>query len=142
MQIHNYLNKLSGPLLDRIDLQIEVDAINYSDLKDETKEETSAEIKNRVAKARKIQNARFANLSIHSNSAMNSALVKKYCKLSAECEKVFERAFETLNLTARAHDRILKVARTIADLDESEDILLRHLVEAINYRSLDRKYWT
>ena len=142
MQIHNYLNKLSGPLLDRIDLQIEVDAINYSDLKDQTIEETSSEIRKRVSKAREIQNARFAGLTIHSNSAMNTALVKKYCKLSSECEKVFERAFETLNLTARAHDRILKVARTIADLDGSEDILLKHLVEAINYRSLDRKYWT
>ena len=142
MQIHNYLNKLSGPLMDRIDLQIEVDAINYSDLTDETIEETSAEIKKRVSKAREIQNKRFANMKIHSNSAMNTALVKKYCKLSAECEKVFERAFNTLNLTARAHDRILKVARTIADLDGSENIKLEHLVVAINYRSLDRKYWT
>ena len=142
MQIHNYLNKLSGPLMDRIDLQIEVDSINYADLTDETIEETSAEIKKRVSKAREIQNKRFAGMRIHNNSAMNTALVKKYCKLSSECEKVFERAFNTLNLTARAHDRILKVARTIADLDGSENIQLQHLVEAINYRSLDRKYWT
>ncbi len=141
VQIHNYLNKLSGPLMDRIDLQIEVDAINYKDLKSEAKEETSAEIKARVTKAREIQNERFKGLKIHNNSAMNSALVKKYCKLSPECERILEEAFAKLNLTARAHDRILKVARTIADLDGSENIEIQHLVEAINYRSLDRKYW-
>ncbi|MBR4124222.1 MAG: YifB family Mg chelatase-like AAA ATPase, partial [Clostridia bacterium] len=141
VQIHNYLNKLSGPLMDRIDLQIEVDAIEYKDLKQDTKEETSAEVKERVAKAREIQNKRFEGTKIHNNSAMNSALVKKYCKLSPECEKVLEQAFAKLNLTARAHDRILKVARTIADLDGSENIELSHLIEAINYRSLDRKYW-
>ena len=141
VQIHNYLNKLSGPLMDRIDLQIEVDAIEYKDLKQDTQEETSAQVKERVTKARNIQNKRFEGTKIHNNSAMNSALVKKYCKLSAECEKVLEQAFAKLNLTARAHDRILKVARTIADLDGSENIELNHLVEAINYRSLDRKYW-
>ena len=141
VQIHNYLNKLSGPLMDRIDLQIEVDAIEYKDLKQDTQEETSAQVKERVTKARNIQNKRFEGTKIHNNSAMNSALVKKYCKLSAECEKVLEQAFAKLNLTARAHDRILKVARTIADLDGSENIELSHLIEAINYRSLDRKYW-
>ena len=127
--------------MDRIDLQIEVDAIEYKDLKQDTKEETSAQVKERVAKAREIQNERFKGTKIHNNSAMNSALVKKYCKLSPECEKVLEQAFAKLNLTARAHDRILKVARTIADLDGSENIELSHLIEAINYRSLDRKYW-
>ncbi len=141
VQIHNYLNKLSGPLMDRIDLQIEVDAINYKDLKTETKEETSAEIKERVTRARNIQNKRFEGLKIHNNSAMNAALVKRYCKLSPDCERILEEAFAKLNLTARAHDRILKVARTIADLEGSENIEISHLVEAINYRSLDRKYW-
>lgn len=141
MQIHNYLNKLSGPLMDRIDLQIEVDAINYTDLKSEELEESSAQVKNRVMMARNTQNLRFKGMTIHSNSAMNAALVKKYCKLSPDSERVLEEAFKKLNLTARAHDRILKVARTIADLDGSENIKLEHLVEAINYRSLDRKYW-
>ncbi|HAJ77768.1 MAG TPA: magnesium chelatase [Clostridiales bacterium] len=141
VQIHNYLNRLSGPLMDRIDLQIEVDAINYSELKSEELEETSAEIKKRVSLARNAQNERFKGTKIHNNSAMNAALVKKYCKLSPEAEQVLENAFNRLNLTARAHDRILKVARTIADLDGSENIKLEHLVEAINYRSLDRKYW-
>lgn len=141
VQIHNYLNKLSGPLMDRIDLQIEVDAINYSDLKDDTLEETSAQIRERVIRAREIQTKRFEGTKIHNNAAMNTALVKKYCKLSPDCERVLEEAFAKLNLTARAHDRILKVARTIADLDGSENIQLPHIVEAINYRSLDRKYW-
>ena len=141
MQIHNYLNKLSGPLMDRIDLQIEVDAIEYSDLKGDTLEETSAEIKARVEKAREVQNKRFKGTKIHNNAAMNAALVRKYCKLTADSERVLEEAFTKLNLTARAHDRILKVARTIADLDGSENIKLEHIIEAINYRSLDRKYW-
>lgn len=140
-QIHNYLNKLSGPLMDRIDLQIEVDAITYDDLKQETVEEPSYVIKARVTKAREIQTKRFEGTSIHNNSGMNSAMVKKYCKLNADCERVLQNAFEKLKLTARAHDRILKVARTIADLEGSENIELNHLVEAINYRSLDRKYW-
>ena len=141
VQIRNYLNKLSGPVMDRIDLQIEVDAINYQDLKSETVEETSAMIRERVTKARNIQTKRFEGTKIHNNSSMTSAQVRKYCKLNAQCETVLEQAFERLNLTARAHDRILKVARTIADLDGSENIELNHLVEAINYRSLDRKYW-
>ena len=141
LQIHNYLNKLSGPLMDRIDLQIEVDAIEYSDLKGDTLEETSAEIKARVEKAREVQNKRFKGTKIHNNAAMNAALVRKYCKLTADSERVLEEAFTKLNLTARAHDRILKVARTIADLDGSENIKLEHIIEAINYRSLDRKYW-
>jgi magnesium chelatase family protein len=140
-QIHNYLNKLSGPLMDRIDLQIEVDAITYDDLKQETVEEPSYVIKARVTKAREIQTKRFEGTPIHNNSGMNSAMVKKYCKLNADCERVLQNAFEKLKLTARAHDRILKVARTIADLEGSENIELNHLVEAINYRSLDRKYW-
>src|SRR5574344_365277 len=140
-QIHNYLNKLSGPLMDRIDLQIEVDAIGYTDLSSTQKEESSAEIKARGTKAREVQTKRFDGTSIHNNAGMNTALMKKYCSLSPDCEKVLENAFNKLNLTARAHDRILKVARTIADLDGSENILLNHLVEAINYRSLDQKYW-
>lgn len=140
-QIHKYLNKLSGPLMDRIDLQIEVDAITYDDLKSDFVEETSASIKERVSKARQIQVERFTGTGIHNNAGMNAALVKKFCKLDAQCQTILENAFEKLNLTARAHNRILKVARTIADLDGSKNIELNHLVEAINYRSLDRKYW-
>ena len=140
-QIHTYLNKLSGPLMDRIDLQIEVDAITYDDLQTDFTEETSAAIKERVTRARKIQTERFKNSKIHNNSGMNSAMVKKYCKLDDKSEQTLRSAFEKLKLTARAHDRILKVARTIADLDGEENIKINHLIEAINYRSLDRKYW-
>ena len=140
-QIRNYLNKMSGPLMDRIDLQIEVDAINYEDLKAETVEETSAEIRARVCRAREMQTNRFKGTNIHNNASMNSAMMRKYCKLTSDSEAVLEKAFKKLSLTARAHDRILKVARTIADLDDSENIKLEHIVEAINYRSLDRKYW-
>lgn len=140
-QIHTYLNKLSGPLMDRIDLQIEVDAIDIKDFTKDELAEPSATIKERVTKARKIQNERFKGTGVHNNAGMNSAMLKKYCKLSPECEKLLLNAFEKLKLTARAHDRILKVARTIADLENSPEIQKQHIIEAINYRSLDRKYW-
>lgn len=140
-QIHAYLNKLSGPLMDRIDLHVEVDGVEYQDLKRETVEETSAEIKERVNKARQIQTERFKGTNIHSNSQMTPAMCKRYCKVDKECDILLKNAFEKLQLTARAHDRILKVARTIADLDNSENIKAEHIIEAINYRSLDSKFW-
>ena len=140
-QIHSYLNKLSGPLMDRIDLHVEVDGVEYKDLKSETVEESSEEIKKRVNKARQIQTERFKGTSIHNNAEMTPAMCRRYCAVNKECDNLLKNAFEKLNLTARAHDRILKVARTIADLDGSPDIKTDHIIEAINYRSLDSKFW-
>lgn len=140
-QIHRYLSKLSGPLMDRIDLHVEVDSVSFSDLNDKVSEESSASIKERVNKARKIQLERFNSSSHFSNAQMNHAQTKKYCTLSKECEDLLETAFNSLNLSARAYDRILKVARTIADLEGELCILPQHIAEAIQYRSLDRKYW-
>jgi magnesium chelatase family protein len=140
-QIHRYLNKLSGPLMDRIDLHIEVDSVEYSDLNSSTEAEKSKDIKSRVDFARKIQNNRFDSSKVHNNASMTHEQFKKYCKLDKASEQLLKQAFESLNLSARAHNRILKVARTIADLDGSEDIKLDHIAEAIQYRSLDRKYF-
>ena len=139
--IQKYLNKLSGPLMDRIDMHIEVDSVKYMDLKSERLEEDSDSIKSRVDKARKIQLARYSGTSIYSNSKMTDTMVKKYCKLSKVGDQMLEEAFNSLGLSARAYNRILKVARTIADLDGSENIEDEHIIEAISYRSLDKKYW-
>ena len=141
-QIHKYLSKISGPIMDRIDIHIEVDNISYSDLNKSTKEESSGDIKKRVDKARKIQLERFKNTKTFSNAKMSVPQTKKYCQLSPECQNLMEQAFTSLKLSARAHDRILRVARTIADLEGTEDILPQHLAEAISYRGLDRKYWS
>lgn len=140
-QIHKYLSKLSGPLMDRIDMYIEVDSVTYEDISGEIQEESSSEIKKRVDFARAIQNNRYKDQNIYSNSKMTNSMIKKYCKLDADSNKMLQLAFESLKLTARAYNRILKVARTIADLDGSEDIKQEHIFEAINYRSLDEKYW-
>lgn len=141
-QIAKYLSKLSGPIMDRIDIHIEVDNVTYAQLKSEEQEESSAEIKKRVDKARKIQLERFKNDKIYCNAKMNVAMVKKYCRLNESGELLLRTAFEKLKLSARAHDRILKVARTIADLAGSEKICPEHIAEAISYRSMDRKYWS
>ena len=140
-QIHKYLSKLSGPIMDRIDLHVEVDSISYSDLQSSVEEECSENIKTRVNEARKIQTQRFENTAVHCNAKMNVVQIKKYCSLTEDAKKLIEIAFEKLKLSARAHDRILKVARTIADLEKSERVEAKHVAEAINYRSLDRKYW-
>lgn len=139
--IARYVGKISGPLLDRIDIHIEVSAVEYDDLQSTEKTETSAEIKARVDKARKIQTARYAGTGIYSNSQMTAAMIREYCKLTMDARRMLKNAFETLGLSARAHDRILKVARTVADLEGVEQIEFRHIAEAIQYRSLDRKYW-
>ena len=137
-KIQHYLGKISGPLLDRIDLHIEVDQVTYDDLTDDKMAEDSATIRQRVTAARNIQNRRFAKTKIYSNANMDAAMTKEYCVLDAEGEKLLKSAFENLNLSVRAYTRILKVARTIADLAGSEKILPEHLSEAISYRSLDR----
>lgn len=140
-QIHKYLAKLSGPIMDRIDLHVEVDSISYDDLSSQHEEECTANIKQRVNQAREIQLKRFQHSKIYSNSKMNVVQTKKYCNLEPQAQEMLKVAFDKLKMSARAHDRILKVARTIADLDNSEIIRVNHIAEAINYRSLDRKYW-
>lgn len=141
-QIHKYLSRISGPIMDRIDIHVEVDNISYSDIHSSTKEESTSSIKERVDKARKIQLARFKSAKNFSNSKMSVAQTKKYCVLSDDCQKLMEQAFSALKMSARAHDRILRVARTIADLEGEENILPQHIAEAISYRGLDRKYWS
>lgn len=140
-QIQQYLGKISGPLMDRIDLHIEVAGVQYADLDSSQCGEKSHVIRDRVNKTRKIQVERYKGLGIFSNSQLSSSLINKYCKLDDEGKALLKNAFERLGLSARAHNRILKVARTIADMDESADIKLQHLAEAIQYRSLDRRVW-
>ncbi|MBQ8444134.1 MAG: YifB family Mg chelatase-like AAA ATPase [Clostridia bacterium] len=140
-QISKYLAKLSGPIMDRIDIHIEVENVTYDQLKSDSLEECSADIKKRVDRAREIQLERFKGAKNFSNAKMNVAQTKKYCKLDTQGELLLRSAFEKLKLSARAHDRILKVARTIADLDGSDMIRANHIAEAISYRTLDRKYW-
>ncbi len=139
--IEKYMGKISGPLLDRIDIQIEVSAVKYQKLEDDVMPESSASIKERVNKARKIQQERYKNNGIYSNAELTPKFVNKYCKLDKESKQIMQTAFEKLGLSARAHGRILKVARTIADLEEKENIDSTHIAEAIQYRSLDKKYW-
>lgn len=127
--------------MDRIDLHVEVDSITYGELSEEIQEESSADIKARVDKARQIQLERFKGTKVYNNAKMNNAMVKKYCKLDKESVDMLGHAFDELNLSARAYNRILKVSRTIADLEASKDIKPSHIMEAICYRSLDNKYW-
>lgn len=140
-EIHRYISKLSGPLLDRIDLQIEVDSVSYDEFRSNIPDESSKAIKERVDRARRIQRERYADSTTKTNDEMTNAQVRKYCRLDKDSEDLLKTAFTKLNLTARASSRVLKVSRTIADLDGSEDISSRHIAEAIQYRSLDRKYW-
>ena len=140
--IRKYLNKLSGPLMDRIDMHIEVDNVNYDDLRGEVNEESSEDIKLRVDKARQIQLERYKDSGIYSNSKMTDRLIKQYCKIDEMSEEMLRYAFDKLNLSARAYNRILKVARTIADLEGSAEIKDMHIMEAISYRSMDNKYWS
>jgi len=141
-QIQRYVSKISGPLLDRIDIHIEVPAVKYKELRGEASAEDSAAVRDRVMRARNRQLERFASEKrVYANSQMPPKLIRKFCAISSEGEKLLETAVTRMGLSARAHDRILKVARTIADLDASADIAPRHLGEAIQYRTLDRTYW-
>lgn len=139
--IKKYMGKISGPLLDRIDIQVEVTPAKYEKLQSNEIVETSEQIKERVNRARNIQRKRYKNLEIYSNSELSPKLIEQYCKLDEKGKRILQRAFETLGLSARAHGRILKVARTIADLDGKENIEVSHIAEAIQYRNLDKKYW-
>ena len=127
--------------MDRIDIHLELDNVKFSDLKSTTEEESSVQIKQRVDKARQIQLNRFKGAKNYSNSKMNDVQLKKFCKLDAESEEILKLAFENFGLSARAYSRILKLARTIADLDGQENINANHLMEAISYRTIDKKYW-
>ena len=141
-EMQRYLNKISGPLLDRIDIHIEVTPVPFDKLSDDRKGESSVDIRKRVIKARETQSLRFSDLNtIHYNAQMNVKHIKEFCKLSTESKNLLKTAMEKLNLSARAYDRILKVSRTIADLDSSKDIQPQHISEAIQYRSLDREGW-
>ncbi len=136
-----YLSKVSGPLLDRLDIHIEVPPVDYAQLSETEAGEPSATIRERVNKARTIQLERFKGTSISCNAKMTASQTRKYCVLSEKASKTLELSFEKLGLSARAYDKILKVARTISDLDNSESIENKHILEAIQYRSLDRKFW-
>jgi magnesium chelatase family protein len=144
MQIQRYVGKISGPLMDRIDIHVDVPAVNFKELrgKNAPEGESSAQIRERIGRAREIQLKRFPGDNVFSNSAMSPAQIRAFCALDADSENLLERAMQRQGLSARAHDRILKVARTIADLEASENIQPVHIGEAINYRSLDRNYWT
>ena len=131
----------AGPLLDRIDIHIEVKPVEYKSLRQENSELSSKTIKERVNKARNVQSKRYEGADIIQNSELTPKLIEKYCKLNNECQDILKKAFEKLNFSARAYSKILKVARTIADVDGNENIEKENILEAIQYRSLDRKYW-
>ena len=139
--VHRYMSRISGPLLDRIDLHIEVTPVPLSEMMSERVEESSEAVRERVIKARRIQSERFSGLGIYTNSMMNSKMLREYCPLDERSRMLLERAMTQLNLSARAHDRIIKVARTIADLAGEENIGVTHISEAITYRTLDRESW-
>lgn len=141
-QVHRYLSKISGPLMDRIDIQCEIEAVPYDQLKDTQPGESSAVMRERVMRARAVQNQRFKHSKlVHCNAMMTSKMVRQYCVLDDESDKLLEFTMTKLGLSARAYDRILKVARTIADIEGAENIQKKHLLEAISYRSLDRNTW-
>lgn len=140
-EIRQYIGKLSQPFLDRMDICVEAPRVEYHALKEKREEESSRQIRMRVSKARKIQQKRYANKGIFTNSQLDGKLLEQYCALGPKEEQLMQQAFSNLGLTARSYYKILKVARTIADLEEAENIETKHLQEAIGYRTLDKKYW-
>ena len=140
--VQKYLNRISGPLLDRIDIHIEVVPVNYDKLADTGKTEKSAIVRQRVEMARAVQSKRFESVKgVYANSQMSASMQRKFCQLDEAGGRLLKTAMELRGLSARAYDRILKVGRTIADLGESENITVEHISEAINYRNLDREGW-
>ena len=139
--MHRYMSHISGPLMDRIDIHVEVTPVSIRDMSSERREESSADVRQRVVAARDIQRQRFEGLDIHCNAMMNSSMLRTFAPLTKECSELLERAMQRLSLSARAYDRIIKVARTIADLERFENIEPQHISEAIGYRSLDRENW-
>jgi len=141
ISIKKYLGRISGPLLDRIDIHIEVYPVKYDDLESDNKAESSDIIKERVNKARKIQLDRYRGYSIYCNAQLTASMIKKFCKITDNSKILLKEAFDRLGLSARAYNRILKIARTIADIEQNEYIKVENIAEAIQYRSMDRKYW-
>lgn len=142
MQVERYLSKISGPLLDRIDIHIEVPPVPFRELSSATQGTNSDTMREQVVQAREIQQQRFSEQQAMTNGTMSPREIRKHCKLHSEAESLLKVAMEEMGLSARAHDKILRVGRTIADLDASDVIEVQHLTEAINYRTLDRSYWT
>ena len=140
-QIQNYMSRISGPLLDRIDIQLEVPAVHYRELRSPSEGEPSAIIRERVMRARERQSERFKGTGVFCNARMNSRMIKKYCKIDGRAETSLAAAMQQFSLSARAYNKILKLSRTIADLDGAEEIRTEHVTEAIQYRSLDRNLW-
>ena len=140
-QVRNYLSKISGPLLDRIDIHVEVPAIEYHELRSGLAGESSVSIREQIVRARAMQTERFQGLKVNFNAHMSTRHLKKFCALDAEAEAVLELAMQELALSARAHHKIIRVARTIADLEGAQSITAAHLSEAVQYRNLDRQMW-
>jgi len=141
-RIRSYMARISGPLLDRIDIHVEVPRVSYEEMSSERPGECSARVRARVERARIRQSARFAGVDkVHANAAMGAALVREHCRPDAEGKRLLRRAMEDLGFSARAHDRVLKVARTIADLAGREEIGAEAVAEALQYRTLDRELW-
>ncbi len=136
-----YLSRVSGPLLDRLDIHIEVPQVDFQKLSADEKSESSADIKKRVDAAREIQNRRFEGTPVTCNAKMTPSMTREFCRIDSDSKNMLEDCFERMGLSARAYDKILRIARTIADLDGSENIELEHITEAVQYRSLDRKFW-
>ena len=143
LQIQRYVGRISGPLLDRIDIHVDVPAVRFKELSASSapEGESSADIRARVLAARERQRERFRAEGVFSNAQMSPRLIRKYCRIDNECERLLESAMTRQGLSARAYDRILKVSRTIADLEGLEEIRPAHIAEAVGYRSLDRTYW-
>ena len=141
--IQRYISKISGPLMDRIDIHIDVPAVKFRELTGDASPETdsSGTIRDRVIRARERQLSRFAGEKIFANAAMSPRMIRRHCRIDTDSEQMLERAMTRLGLSARAYDRILKVSRTIADLEGSDEIRSTHVSEAVGYRSLDRTYW-
>lgn len=139
--VRHYLSRISGPLLDRFDLHVEVPPVGYTDLRTKQSAESSASIRERVNAARNRQRERYSGTTVRTNAELTPSLLKEHCALTDDASRLMQNAFDILGLSARAYDRLLKVARTIADLDNSDILNTDHLTEAIQYRSLDRKYW-
>ena len=140
-EIRKYLDRISGPLLDRIDIQVEVDAVPVKEISEGRKAESSAEVGARVRRARELQQARYAEDGIHCNAQLDAKLSRKYCPMTPEATHLLHMAVERMGMSMRAYGRVMKVARTIADLADADTIDSVHVAEAIQYRELDGKYW-